>query len=109
MAIKGQHPMQNLLDPAILFFVFGVLAGALKSNLEIPPCNLQIPLALPADGTGPEGWIRAGTVRLRFHGAAQPDGSDSDGLHRASPRISIPEEPGIKVLMRLPWPRLTAR
>jgi len=29
--------MQNLLDPAILFFLFGVLAGALKSNLEIPP------------------------------------------------------------------------
>ena len=29
--------MQNMLDPAILFFVFGVLAGALKSNLEIPP------------------------------------------------------------------------
>jgi uncharacterized protein len=29
--------MHNLLDPAILFFAFGVLAGALKSNLEIPP------------------------------------------------------------------------
>lgn len=29
--------MQNLLDPAILFFVFGVLAGAVKSNLELPP------------------------------------------------------------------------
>ena len=29
--------MQNLLDPAILFFLFGVLAGTLKSNLEIPP------------------------------------------------------------------------
>jgi len=29
--------MQSLLDPAILFFVFGILAGALKSNLEIPP------------------------------------------------------------------------
>ena len=29
--------MQNLLDPAILFFVVGILAGALKSNLEIPP------------------------------------------------------------------------
>ena len=29
--------MQNLLDPAILFFVFGAIAGALKSNLEIPP------------------------------------------------------------------------
>lgn len=29
--------MHILLDPAILFFVFGVLAGAVKSNLEIPP------------------------------------------------------------------------
>jgi uncharacterized protein len=29
--------MPNLLDPAILFFVFGVLAGTVKSNLEIPP------------------------------------------------------------------------
>lgn len=29
--------MHNLLDPAILFFAFGVIAGALKSNLEIPP------------------------------------------------------------------------
>lgn len=28
--------MQNLLDPAILFFIFGVLAGFAKSNLEIP-------------------------------------------------------------------------
>jgi len=27
--------MQSLLDPAILFFVFGVLAGAVRSNLEI--------------------------------------------------------------------------
>ncbi|MFM7025942.1 MAG: sodium-dependent bicarbonate transport family permease [Limnohabitans sp.] len=29
--------MQSLIDPAILFFVFGVLAGLVKSNLEIPP------------------------------------------------------------------------
>lgn len=29
--------MQTLLDPAILFFVFGLLAGTLRSNLEIPP------------------------------------------------------------------------
>ena len=28
--------MNNLLDPAILFFVFGILAGLVKSNLEIP-------------------------------------------------------------------------
>jgi hypothetical protein len=29
--------LHTLLDPAILFFVFGLLAGAVKSNLEIPP------------------------------------------------------------------------
>jgi len=29
--------MQSFLDPAILFFVFGMLAGRLKSNLDIPP------------------------------------------------------------------------
>jgi len=29
--------MQSFVDPAILFFVFGILAGSLKSNLEIPP------------------------------------------------------------------------
>ena len=28
--------MQGLSDPAILFFLFGILAGALRSNLEIP-------------------------------------------------------------------------
>lgn len=28
--------MSNFLDPSILFFVFGVIAGILKSNLEIP-------------------------------------------------------------------------
>jgi hypothetical protein len=28
--------LNNFMDPAILFFVFGVLAGLVKSNLEIP-------------------------------------------------------------------------
>ena len=28
--------MTSFLDPAILFFAFGVLAGTVKSNLEIP-------------------------------------------------------------------------
>ena len=33
-SIEGRrNPTNNLLDPAILFFVFGVLAGALRSNL----------------------------------------------------------------------------
>lgn len=29
--------MHSFLDPAILFFGFGILAGCLKSNLDIPP------------------------------------------------------------------------
>jgi len=29
--------MTNFLDPAILFFIFGVFSGSVKSNLEIPP------------------------------------------------------------------------
>lgn len=29
--------MHNFLDPAIMFFIVGVLAGAVRSNLEIPP------------------------------------------------------------------------
>ena len=29
--------MQSLFDPAVLFFLFGVLAGLARSNLEIPP------------------------------------------------------------------------
>ncbi len=28
--------MNNFLDPAILFFIFGIFAGCVKSNLEIP-------------------------------------------------------------------------
>jgi len=31
------NALNNLLDPAILFFVFGMTAGLLRSNLEIPP------------------------------------------------------------------------
>lgn len=31
------NALNNLLDPSILFFIFGVTAGLLRSNLEIPP------------------------------------------------------------------------
>lgn len=33
--------MQNILDPAILFFIFGVFAGVVRSNLEIPPVIIK--------------------------------------------------------------------
>jgi len=32
---KGKS-VTNLLDPSILFFIFGIFAGLVKSNLEIP-------------------------------------------------------------------------
>jgi hypothetical protein len=32
-----ESTMHNFLDPAIMFFIVGVLAGAVRSNLEIPP------------------------------------------------------------------------
>ena len=28
--------MENFLDPAVLFFIFGVFAGLIRSNLSIP-------------------------------------------------------------------------
>jgi len=47
--------MHNLLDPAILFFIFGVFAGLVKSNLEIPPAisrflSLYLLMALGLEG-----------------------------------------------------------
>ncbi len=54
--------MSSLIDPAILFFVFGVFAGALRSNLEIPPAigkflSLYLLMALGLKG----GFALAGT------------------------------------------------
>src|SRR5574343_1830699 len=51
----GTPAMQNLLDPAILFFVFGAVAGLLRSNLEIPPAiarflSLYLLMALGLQG-----------------------------------------------------------
>jgi peptidoglycan/LPS O-acetylase OafA/YrhL len=36
MATRYHMYVNNFLDPAILFFVFGAFAGLIKSNLEIP-------------------------------------------------------------------------
>ena len=69
--------MQNLLDPAILFFAFGVLAGALKSNLEIPPAiakflslyllmalGLKGGFALAKSGLSPDVAVSLGAAML---------------------------------------------
>lgn len=67
--------MNNLLDPAILFFVFGVIAGAVRSNLEIPPAisrflslyllmalGLKGGFALAKSGLGPEVLLSLGAA-----------------------------------------------
>lgn len=36
-SITERKSMHGFMDPAVLFFIFGVLAGTVKSNLEIPP------------------------------------------------------------------------
>ena len=72
--------MQNLLDPAILFFVIGAFAGAIRSNLEIPPAisrflslyllmalGLKGGFALSASGlTANVGWSLAAAMTLAF-------------------------------------------
>jgi hypothetical protein len=45
----------SLIDPAILLFFFGILVGALRSNLEIPPavakfCSLYLLLVVGFKG-----------------------------------------------------------
>jgi len=47
--------LQNLADPAVLFFFLGVVIGLIRSNLEIPPavakfCSLYLLLALGFKG-----------------------------------------------------------
>ncbi len=64
--------MQNFLDPAILFFVFGIVAGALRSNLEIPAqisrfLSLYLLMALGLKGgfaLAESGFTTAVTVSL---------------------------------------------
>ncbi len=64
--------MQSFLDPAILFFVFGILAGALRSNLEIPAqisrfLSLYLLMALGLKGgfaLAESGFTTAVTVSL---------------------------------------------
>jgi hypothetical protein len=65
--------MHNLVDPAILFFLFGVLAGTVKSNLEIPApisrfLSLYLLMALGLKGgfalaeSGISGDVAAGLI-----------------------------------------------
>ena len=71
--------MNNLLDPAILFFLFGVLAGTLRSNLEIPPAisrflSLYLLMALGLKGgfalahSGFTPAVAAGRLELLLEG-----------------------------------------
>ena len=68
------------MDPAILFFFFGLFAGAIRSNLEIPPAiakffSLYLLLAIGFKGgvslattgfTSAMGWALLGAIILAF-------------------------------------------
>ena len=75
--------MHNLLDPAILFFIFGVIAGVVKSNLEIPQpisrflalyllmaLGLKGGFALAHSGFTPPGGCQSGMCRPTGGGGA---------------------------------------
>ena len=64
--------MQSLLDPAILFFLFGLFAGLVRSNLELPPAiskflSLYLLMALGLKGgfaLAQSGWSADVTTSL---------------------------------------------
>ncbi len=72
--------LSSLMDPAILFFFFGLVAGALRSNLEIPPAiakflSLYLLLVIGFKGgvsmaatgfTSAMGWALLGAILLAF-------------------------------------------
>jgi len=69
--------LRTLVDPALLFFVFGLAAGALRSNLEIPPpiakalslfllmsIGFKGGTSLAATGFTPTAWLALGAAVL---------------------------------------------
>ena len=69
--------MQSLLDPAVLFFALGVLAGLVRSNLEMPAAiskflSIYLLMALglkgvfSVAGSGMDSTISAGKIAMLF-------------------------------------------
>ncbi|MCA3132104.1 MAG: sodium-dependent bicarbonate transport family permease [Betaproteobacteria bacterium] len=72
--------LSSLMDPAILFFFFGLFAGTIRSNLEIPPAiakflSLYLLLVIGFKGgvsmamtgfTSSMGWALLGAIILAF-------------------------------------------
>jgi hypothetical protein len=57
--------MSSLRDPAILFFIFGIFAGLIKSNLTIPT-HLPIFIAVSVNGTGFKRRLCTESFRIKF-------------------------------------------
>jgi hypothetical protein len=93
--------MKNLLDPAILFFVFGVLAGALRSNLRIPEAIAKFLSLYLLMALGLKGRLRAGRVRFRGGRDAQPGRRADDGIRRPRAGLCVSEEVEQPAMTRL--------
>jgi hypothetical protein len=79
--------MHTLIDPAILFFVFGVFAGLIKSNLEIPaPISrfLSLYLLMALGLKGASRW------RSRAHGAGGHGPGAGSGAGRGGAGGQLP-------------------
>lgn len=65
--------MQNLIDLVILFFIIGVLADAVKSNLEIPPAISRFLARYLLMALGLKGGFALSHLGLTAHVALSSD------------------------------------
>ena len=82
--------MQSLLDPAILFFVFGVLAGALRSNLEVPPAIARFLSLYLLMALGLKGGFALAKSGVTPEIAVKPRGGRRHGLRRPHAGLRVP-------------------
>lgn len=81
--------MSNFLDPAILFFVFGAFAGAVKSNLEVPQpiarfLSLYLLMAL-----GLKGGLCAPKIRIYYRDCSGAWLGSIFGNHHSFDRLFV--------------------
>ena len=125
--------MATLLDPAILFFVLGIVAGAARSNLEIPQpvarflslyllmaLGLKGGFSLAASGFTPEVFkslLAALTPAREWRSARAPAAAGRAARRRpgcghrcaSAPPAARPRRPGAPALAPGPPPWLPGR
>ena len=86
--------MKNFVDPAILFFVFGVFAGAVRSNLEIPRSIAKFLSLYLLMALGLKGGFALGKSGLNLE-IGLSWGGPVHGLSGASLGLLVPTKQGL--------------